>query len=252
MKTFLHSGRMGDILYSLYYVTHVLPPGEQCEFVLKYGVSAWDPSGRPHMMERDDALFLYPLLFEQPYIRNVYIYSSKEQIPGDNIELDGFRRNMYVTIGREIRTWYYPRGPVIPEEFSRKVLTIPESTLYEKTDRIAICFTPRYVQGFPVDVLRLYRDRLVFVGLPREYSAFCSEHFAVEYLRIDNALDLAMFMASCAGFVGNVSGTFAIAECAKLPRVLCLQRGGGNVRVYGNGKEAGNEKELVRAIEELF
>lgn len=145
MFTFIHSGRMGDILYSLYAAKRISARiAEQFDYVLRTGVSAWDPSGRPHMMEISDAEFLKPLLEAQPYIREVKITDNRRT---EGYVLDSFRRNMSLVIGREIRLWYYdPRQHVAPDEFSRPVLTAPDAP--QKKPWIAVCFTPRYRQKF--------------------------------------------------------------------------------------------------------
>lgn len=249
MFTFIHSGRMGDILYSLYFATRFASRmGEPFDYVLRTGVSAWDPSNRPHMMEQADAEFLKPLLEAQPYIREVRITDNRRI---DGYVLDSFRRDMRRVIGREIRTWYYdPREPVQPSEFDRPVLTVPGA---ERKPWIAVCFTPRYRQKFDLSPLRKYRDRLVFVGLPEEHRAFCRDVFPVEHNPVENALELLRFAASCRGFVGNVSGTFAIMECAKIPRILCLAPDGGNVMPHGGfHREAASSNELETHLKQLL
>lgn len=252
MFTFIHSGRMGDILYSLYAAKRISARiAEQFDYVLRTGVSAWDPSGRPHMMEVSDAEFLKPLLEAQPYIREVRITDNRRT---EGYVLDSFRRNMSLVIGREIRLWYYdPRQHVAPDEFSRPVLTTQDAP--QKKPWIAVCFTPRYRQKFDLSPIRKYRDRLIFVGLPEEHRAFCHDVFPVEHHPVENALELLRFMQFCTGFVGNVSGTFAIAECAKIPRVLCLAPDGGNVRPKGgfcreSRSSASLEIHLTQLLEE--
>lgn len=249
MFTFIHSGRMGDVLYSLYAAKRISARlAEQFDYVLRTGVSAWDPSGRPHMMEPADAEFLKPLLEAQPYIREVRITDGR----AEGYVLDSFRRNMNLVIGREIRLWYYdPRQHVAQDEFSRPVLTTPDAP--QKNPWTAVCFTPRYRQKFDLSPLRQYRDRLVFVGLPAEHRAFCRDVFPVEYHPVENALELLQFVASCAGFVGNVSGTFAVAECAKVPRVLCLAPDGGNVKPQGGfHREARSSASLEIHLKQLM
>lgn len=250
MMTFRHAGRMGDVLYSLYFATH-FARGEAFDYVLRTGVSAWDPSGRPHMMEIADAEFLKPLLEAQQYIRSVAI-AQNPRITGENFVLDSFRRDMRRVVGREIRTWYYPPRERIPDgEFSRPVLSVQDPC--PKIEKIAVCFTPRYRQTFDLSPLFPYRDRIVFVGLPAEHRAFCRDVFPVEYHPVENALDLLRFAESCAGFVGNVSGTFAIAECAKIPRILCLSPDGGNVRPQGGfHRESASSNELETQLNQLF
>ena len=242
---------MGDVLYSLYYATH-LTQGKPFNFLLRANVRDYcDPSGRRYLMERKDADFMSPLLAYQPYIDRVFIAENEREIPQDSFMLDKFRLNMYGIIGKEIRTWYYGvRENIPPGEFTRKVLSAPET--YSPRDKFAICFTQRYREAFDVEpVLREYADDLVFVGLPEEYRDFCRECFPVEYKPVENALDLLSFLQSCRGFIGNVSGTFALAECSKIPRILCLARDNGNVRVYGNGVEVKTTEQLYQSIETM-
>ena len=250
MFTFSHAGRMGDVLYGLYWATRISRP-DRFRLILRTGVSAWDPSGRPHMMEPDDAAFLRPLLEAQPYLESVSVIGRGEKLPPECVELDSFRRNMSSVIGKEIRSWYYPRGPLPPGEFDRPVLNVPP--VQEHFDRLAVCFTPRYREAFDVSAaLMPYRNSILFVGLPEEHAAFCRSHFEVEYFRTENALELLRVMASCRAFVGNVSGTFAIAECAKVRRVLCLAPDRGNVRVCGSGAEASNAAQLQTELKTIM
>lgn len=248
MLTFKHSGRMGDVFYSLYYCTH-LAHGNPFSLVLRTGVSAWDPSNRPHMMERTDAEFMRPLLELQPYMRGVRIADRSDEIPPGCVNLDSFRDHFYTVCRREIRLWYYPSGANPLDEFERPVLSAPDPP--PRIGRFAICFTPRYRECFDVGVLKPFRDELVFVGLPSEHEAFCKRHFPVEYRPVADALELLRFMQSTRGFIGNVSGTFAVAECAKIPRILCMEKNGGSVRVYGGGREARTASELETFFNEM-
>ena len=251
MFTLRHSGRMGDVLYSLYYATH-LTQGKPFNLLLRANVRDYcDPSGRPYLMTREDAEFMSPLLEYQPYINRVTIAENEREVPQDAFILDKFRMNMYGIIGREIRTWYYGvRENIPPGEFTRKVLSAPD--FYDRRAKFAICFTQRYREAFDVEpVLREYKDDLVFVGLPEEHRDFCRECFDVDYKPVAHALDLLSFLQSCRGFIGNVSGTYAIAECAKIPRILCLARDNGNVRVYGNGVEVKDPETLKTTIENM-
>lgn len=248
MTTFRHSGRMGDIFYSLYWCLHVTH-GEPFDLILRTGVSAWDPSNRPHMMERADAAFMLPLLLVQPYIRGVRIVGIGDPLPDDCVNLDAFRENFYAVCSREIRLWYYPQSVNHSDEFFAPVLSAPDPP--KPCGRIAICFTPRYKECFDVGILSPFRDELVFIGLKSEHEAFCRQHFPVEYHPVENALDMLRFLQSCRGMIGNVSGTFAIAECAKILRILCLEQSKNNVRVYGNGREAYTQHELETFFNEM-
>lgn len=241
---------MGDILYSLYFALHYTR-GEAFDYVLLTNVRAWDPSNRPVMMSKADANFTAPLLDAQPYINSVTI-TDNPHVQNECYVLDGFRRDMRRIIGKEIRTWYYSFRERIPDgEFERPVLTVPK--LGGNIDKLAICFTPRYKQGFSLEPLRAYRDKLLFVGLPSEHEAFCREHFSVDYAPVLSALELLQLVSACSGFVGNVSGTFAIMECSKVPRILCVEPNGGNVRPQGGiCFEARDEYALRNNLKQLM
>lgn len=242
---------MGDVLYSLYYATR-FTHGEPFDYVLQFGVRDYfDPSQRPHLMEESDAKFLKPLLEAQPYINNVIITDST-RYPGEVVVLDSFRRDMRRVLGREIRTWYYGlREHIQTGEFNRPVLTVNEPP--ERMDMIAVCFTPRYRQTFNLSPLKKYRDQIIFVGLPEEHENFCHDWFNVYHYPVYDALDLLELVASCRGFLGNVSGTFAIMECAKIPRILCLEPRGGNVRPRGGFcREASTTEQLELYLNQLW
>ena len=140
MFTLRHSGRMGDVLYSLYYATH-LTQGKPFNFLLRANVRDYcDPSGRRYLMERKDADFMSPLLAYQPYIDRVFIAENEREIPQDSFMLDKFRLNMYGIIGKEIRTWYYGvRENIPPGEFKRNVS--PWNTSPSKTLSISCLFS---------------------------------------------------------------------------------------------------------------
>ena len=228
MYTFSHAGRMGDLLYSLYYAKQ-LSNNERFKLVLHTGVSAWDPSGRPFLMNQADAEFVRPLLEAQGYIESVEI--TDEPAPGC-FRLDSFRDHMRQLAGKEIRQWYYDFSTVklYPQGFGRPVLSMPD---VPKTDRVAICFTPRYKSAASGRMLNRIADKLVFIGLPEEHEAFCKKCFPVPYHPVKNALEMLAFAASCRMFAGNVSGVFAIMECAKVPRILFKKISNNDVQPAG-------------------
>ena len=228
MYTFKHSGRMGDLLYSLYYAKQ-LANNEPFKLVLQTGVAMWDPSGRPVLMNRADAEFVRPLLEAQPYIDSVEI--TDEPAP-DCFRLDAFRDHMKRLAGKEIRQWYYDFSTVKlePAGFGKPVLAVPD---VPKTDKVAVCFTPRYKSAASGRMLNRIADKVVFIGLPEEHETFCKKCFPVPYHPVKDALEMLEFMASCRLFAGNVSGTFAIAECAKIPRLLFKKISNNDVQPAG-------------------
>jgi hypothetical protein len=71
--------------------------------------------------------------------------------------------------------------------------------------------------------LESYKDQLLFLGTDAEHEDFCGRFFNVTGLIPgdgDSLLDCARLLASCKGYIGGVSGIYAVAEMMKIPRVL--------------------------------
>ena len=66
-------------------------------------------------------------------------------------------------------------------------------------------------------------------------------------------LDMAVFMKSCRGFIGNTSGTYAIAECAHINRIQCQRADGGNVPIWDDtGVRTKNDAELYEYAKNML
>lgn len=248
MYAFKHSGRMGDLLYSLYYAKQ-LANNEPFKLVLQTGVAMWDPSGRPFLMNRADAEFVRPLLEAQSYIDSVEI---TDEPATDCFRLDEFRNHMKRLAGKEIRQWYYDFSTVKlePAGFGRPVLAVPD---VPKTDKVAVCFTPRYKSAASGRMLNRIADKVVFIGLPEEHETFCKKCFPVPYHPVKNALEMLEFAASCRMFIGNVSGVFAIMECAKIPRILFKKVSGNDVEPAGcEHYSVRSSLDIAYTLENLF
>jgi hypothetical protein len=253
--SFQHSGRQGDLLYSQYFCLQ-RSKGQPYDFHLHINVpDEHDPGGRKTFMSAKDAEFIASILREQPYIRNLTI-GPDDCVPASDvttyINLDLFRGTQPRYGNEEIREWYYRTSSLKPDGFDKKILTIPESNI-PKHNKIVICFTARYKSAVSPTVLQKFADRLVYVGLPREYDMFCSKYFKVDYHPVQTLKDVLQYTEKGCGFIGNISGQYAAMELAKLPRILCLPVGGGDVRPYGpNGVAVMDSKKLIKSVEALF
>lgn len=253
--SYQHSGRQGDLLYSQYFCLQ-RSKGQPYDLHMRINVpDDHDPGGRRVFMTAKDAEFVASILREQPYIRNLTI-GENDCIPAADvtsyINLDLFRSTQPSYGMEEIREWYYRLSSLKPEGFDKKILTIPPSDI-PKHGKLIICFTGRYKPAVSPSVLQKYADRLVYVGLPREYDMFCSKYFKCEYHPVKTLKDVLQYTEKGCGFVGNISGQYAAMELAKLPRILCLPNGGGDVRPYGpNGVAVMDSKKLINSVEALF
>ena len=233
---FSMSGRMGDEAYSLYFCTQRADYQPFDYYLQTNKPDGHDPGGRKVFQTPAEAEFFASILREQPYIRSVGI-GDAECVPAADItnyiNLDLFRETPELYGLSEIRNWCYRLSSLKPDSFARQVLTIPPSDL-KKQQKLCICFTGRYKPVINPGALQPIADKLVYVGLPREYDTFCSKYFKVDYKPVKSAKEMLQYIDSTCGFIGNISGSYALVECSKLPRILCLPGGShGDVRPYG-------------------
>jgi hypothetical protein len=212
----------GDILFSLYFCNELTEYENQKQFDFHIQINVPDtvpnhPNNGKRMTEAA-AKFIIPLLNTQSYIKNV---SFSENIPNHAINLDNFRKLPINFMSGNICRWYYNLCPVhLPADFTKPVLTCKANNKYK--DKILISYTERYV-NVTIDYKKLkeFQDKLVFIGLPKEYELFSNRFFNLEYCKTKDALEVAEYMTGAKGFLGNQSGLFSIAECLKIPRI-CL------------------------------
>ena len=250
---FAHSGRIGDVLYSLYFCK-----SWRGTFDLHLVTNQADPptyfKEKPIRISDKDLEFILPLFEYQSYINKV---TAGEEKPENAYTLDLFRTHSNICSLKDIRDWYFCltcRVTRHPCPFANKreaILELPDVT--ENIDKIAICFTDRYKAVCNLSVLEPIKDKLIFIGLESEWKNFCESYFPVEFEKFNTMLDMGVFMKSCKGFIGNVSGTYAIAECAHIYRVQCQQADGGNVPIWDNtGVRTMNDDRLYECAKNLL
>ena len=230
MLTFSHSGKIGDILYSLHYVyestKHQNPYG-LCNFNINTGKAPAHFTAGSHnyepMMTMKDALFVAPLLEALPFINKVTI----DDEPDDVVPLDAFRAMTQLNqSGGDIRDWYYQLdNEYLPRNFVEKLIDVkPDPSTFSYRDHVLVCITERYKNPFVnFSVLQPYSDNITFIGTRKEFDVFNKEAFAANGIipdPQDSLLTVAKLMARAKGFIGNQSGFYALAEMMKIPRIL--------------------------------
>ena len=250
---FTHSGRIGDVLYSLYFCRQW-----KNTFDLHLVTNQADPPSyfkeKPIRISDKDLDFILPLFEYQSYINKVI---AGDYIPDNSFKLDVFRICSRICALKDIRDWYFcliNKVPYPSANFYNKdkaILELPDAT--EKIDKIAICFTDRYKAVCNLSVLEPMKDKLVFIGLESEWKKFCESYFPIEYQKFSTMLDMALYMKSCKGFIGNVSGTYAVAECAHINRIQCQQEDGGNVPIWDDtGIRTRDDSELYKYAKNML
>ena len=219
---FTHAGSAGDVLYSLTFVKEYIESLGETALRLELEVNrpATHVEGHPYgnvLLSEEAIKFLRPLLEYQPYIESCNTVSKPST---DAFDLNSFRAlKLYLSAG-DLRYYYYPLlDKPLPVDFSRPCLNAPVNLDFK--DKIVLFRSCRYHNPFvSYQLLRPLKDRIVFIGLPREHQDFCNQQFPVEFYKVRDALEAASIMKSAKLTIGNQTGLFAIAEQLKVPRIL--------------------------------
>lgn len=228
--SFSHSGRLGDIVYSLALVKRMAEiSGEPVDYYVisdvqsNLGLDVFHPSGET-MVNEKLFNFIAPLLRTQPYLRKVN-FVSKREVPINAIDLDGFKRSGLNLKGGIIQGWYRKTfGISFPLE--KAWLSLPDNMTIRKQAQpafnIIISRTTRFCN---TAINYNFLDSIPnvgFIGLPLEFEDFTKRNLLkkLQYVPVQDAKEMARMMSDCKLYIGNQSLNFAIAEGFKITRAL--------------------------------
>ena len=227
MIQFSFNGRIGDVVYSLWYVKQF---AERIQSKVNYHIQTNVPLSNPswidktHMnstvhMTTSTAQFVKPLLEKCQFINEV---TFGDQIPARAVSFDVERSNKVLnTLGGEMRQSCYNWDCFdLPREFWKPVLEVEPN--YKYKGKILITLSQRYVSSI-VDykMLEQFKDIMVFAGTEREFEVFNKNYFELKERYVPtNLLEVAQVMKGAVGFIANQTGFFAVAEAIKIPRIL--------------------------------
>lgn len=216
---FYHSGDLGDIIYSLPTIKKL---GGGCL------VLSPDYSGMKVRctMTYEKAMNIKELLSETDFITQVTYHHVK---PIDiDYDLNSVRQG-FIDWGagklseeeiEELRekklVKMYEEKFNISNTDIRPYLNLSKKIIYEKYP-IIINRTDRYQNpAFPwLNILRDFRERILFVGSEQEHQEFCKSFSKVEYANTPSHLILAQVIKGSKLFIGNQSFPYSIAESLK-------------------------------------
>jgi hypothetical protein len=214
LKTFQHSGNLGDIIYSL---PAIIALGGGILYIKKatgpLNLSSRAPA--PNPMTEPMALQLIELLKTQPYITDIKLYANERV----DYNLDRFREHRVVMRNHIARSHL--------EVFAANYnLALPWLQGIEPLhiNEIVISRTLRNLSGvnkFKWWVLKNHEKKCVFIGFADEYAEFKrSTGLEVERYPARSILEMARVIKGSKLFIGNQSLGFALAEAMKHPRIL--------------------------------
>jgi hypothetical protein len=234
MKTFRHSGTLGDLIYSLHLVKKLgggeyqiaLENLEAC--VTKYGYQAEhvDPQHRGRFTAQDIA-WLEPLLNRQPYVIKTSTWRPGDVEP--DVDLDAYRAVLYRTFEGNILEAYH-RTFNVP--FTAEDLTTPwlsADTIKTKPIVVSRSFRYRPPNGDAVwqDFAKTidFAESAIFVGTVKEHEAFVQHTGAdIEYRPVSDFLELASIINGADLFMGNQGFAYSLAIGLGRPTVLEINK----------------------------
>jgi hypothetical protein len=214
LKTFFHSGNLGDIIYSL---PTIIAHGGGVLY-LGIGTGNLEISSKappPNPMTEPTALQIIELLKTQSYLTDIKVYNNERV----DYNLDKFREHHAVMTNHIAKSHLDAFGVnynlALP--WLRNI-----SPLY--INDIVISRTKRNLSTlikFNWQVLSKYEEKCIFIGFEDEYEEFkkCTG-LNVERYPVRSALEIARVIKGSKLFIGNQSLGFALAEAMKHPRVL--------------------------------
>jgi hypothetical protein len=214
-----HSGNAGDIIYALPTIKKIHEiTGVPINLYFRLGQLLKLPNYNNHpngnvMLNQKMVDLLFPLIRAQSYISKCEVYTD-EQI---DIDLDYFRSGLIPQDKGNIARWCaYITG--VSAELWKPWLTVKPDTGY--ADTILIARSGRY-QNQTIDYSFLSKyPNLKFIGVESEYKDIQQFLPDIQWLQINDFLQLAQIIAGCKFFIGNQSFPYSIAEGLKVPRIL--------------------------------
>lgn len=224
MFTFNHSGKIGDLLYSLYFCKSISQAIG--EFKFNFHIQTNVPeimTGRQHnkiRLTEAGAKFIQPLLKIQPYINNLTISDDWDEKNVQNgYNLDAFRQLPINFHGGFIIEWYYNLTNLpLRRDYESPMLIVESNKEY--SNKIILLATERYFNPFvELSVLKPYQKDMIFIGLENEYN-FVKKSLDIPRVDVKDALEVAQILKGAKLVISNQNGNFTIAELINANRIL--------------------------------
>jgi hypothetical protein len=221
MKTFKHSGTLGDLIYSLYMVKKMgggefqvaLENIERC--VAKYGYRPEDvdPQHKGRFTPRDFEM-LKPLLERQTYINQATAWRLGDTEA--DVDLDSYRAVLYRTFEGNILEAYHRafNMPFMMQDYDATWLEADPTPVASIVITRSLRYRPPNGDQGWRDIIDtgMLEDNAVFVGTPAEHKDFETTFgITVPYHAVTDFLELANVIAGADLVVCNQGFTYSLA-----------------------------------------
>ena len=251
---FSHSGKIGDIVFSLPFCRAVAAAIGRTAFSFHLKTGTVMEKLRPGgivipapLLDETGARLLKPLLERQSFVESVTV---SDAVPDGAIDLDPFRIQTGIPLwGNSLAHYYAPLAPWLVD-----VPDLSKPWLFggRKIDlggkKTALFTTERFRRpGFSFSFLEPFRDEILFLGTDAEHIAFEKANFPVFHRKISDFADALDVLSSVRLVIGNQTGFFAMAEALKMPRLMLVSDRDPNVVPCGGAYQFLHETESAKA-----
>ena len=212
---FLHSGHLGDLIYSLPLIKE-LGKTKKCNLFIEINKKNKlhyhnHPSGDVLISKKSYDL-LFPLLNMQKYLNTVCEFNNNRI----DVDLNLFRQMPFNIIFHSVRWYSHLTG--VPLDMSNSFLEVEKIESFK--DKISILRSHRYRnEHINYNFLSNYKN-LIFIGLYDEYLDLRKNIKNLEFYDCKDFLEMAKIINSSKFFIGNLGFGFSVAEALKKPRLL--------------------------------
>ena len=211
--SFLHSGRLGDLIYSLATIKE-LSKSHKCKLYVQIEkpiLGSHDSSRKVFINKRCGDLIL-PLLRNQDFLDAVNIYKD-EKI---DINLDLFR-DIPINLSFYSSRWFsHICGININVE--NTFLSVKPHELIK--NRIIVGRSSRYRNAYINYKFLKNTKNLLCIGLEEEFQDSKKDINDLEFHECKDFLEMAEIIKASKFFIGNMSLQYIISEALKVPRLL--------------------------------
>jgi hypothetical protein len=240
LNTFRHSGKLGDIIYSL--------PAVRALGGGTFYVDAATEYFKKPPLGREAAQMMVDLLETQEYIHGAAVFSGEpvtcdldrfrdKAVPVHffnifNSQTDKLAGLLFGNGVQALRRTIVPGLEVDLPQYHWEAAGLPGtvdlSTPWiqgiegKPLAEIVISKTSRHPGTLDWLALKKHASHSVFVGLAEEWQAFRETYFDLDFYRVSNLLEFAQVVAGAKLYVGNQSFGLALAEAMLVPRIAEL------------------------------
>ena len=211
--SFLHSGRLGDLIYSLATIKE-LAKSHKCKIYIQINKPVLDYYDhlRKVLITKRSGDMIIPLLKKQEFLEDVSIYNG-EKI---DVNFDLFRD---IPINKSFYSsrWFSHLVGINLNMESTFLSAKPHKSIKNK---IIVGRSPRYRNSFLNYKFLKNEKNIMCIGLKDEYDDLKKDILNLEFYDCNDFLEMAEIIKSCKFYIGNMSLQYIMAEGLKVPRLL--------------------------------